>query len=286
MNEKTGPYQVVEIAPGRRVWLSLLDLGGPKHANYGLLEADVTLARQRIAAHRQRTGEALSFTGFLVYCLARAVDENKAVQAYRKGRRQLVQFDDVNVGMMIENAQGGQRALMGHVVRAAQRKTLLEIHQEIRAVQTTPAPPGRGMPAWLRSALLLPWPLDRLCLALLRWAGRRDPAIGVAQSGTVMVTAVGMFGKGHSGWGITASPHSLSLVVGGMARKPALVGDRIEPRELVSLTVMFDHDVVDGAPAARFVRRLVELIESAAGLEAVAADFVTDVTDWALAAEG
>jgi pyruvate/2-oxoglutarate dehydrogenase complex dihydrolipoamide acyltransferase (E2) component len=38
---------------------------------------------------------------------------------------------------------------------------------------------------------------------------------------------------------------------------------------MLDLTVAFDHDVVDGAPAARFVKRLVELIESGYGLEGV-----------------
>ena len=42
---------------------------------------------------------------------------------------------------------------------------------------------------------------------------------------------------------------------------------RIEPRERLSLTLVFDHDVIDGAPAARFARRLVELIESGYGLD-------------------
>jgi pyruvate/2-oxoglutarate dehydrogenase complex dihydrolipoamide acyltransferase (E2) component len=55
-------------------------------------------------------------------------------------------------------------------------------------------------------------------------------------------------------------------VVGSISRKPAVVGDRIEPREILNLTVVFDHDVVDGAPAARFVGRLVEAIESGNGL--------------------
>jgi pyruvate/2-oxoglutarate dehydrogenase complex dihydrolipoamide acyltransferase (E2) component len=44
------------------------------------------------------------------------------------------------------------------------------------------------------------------------------------------------------------------------------VEGRIEPRQILNLTVVFDHDVIDGAPAARFARRLVELIESAYGL--------------------
>jgi pyruvate/2-oxoglutarate dehydrogenase complex dihydrolipoamide acyltransferase (E2) component len=84
--------------------------------------------------------------------------------------------------------------------------------------------------------------------------------------GTVGITAVGMFGKGHSGWGLYPTRHSLDLVVGSIAWKPAVVEGRIEPREILHLTVVFNHDVIDGAPAARFTRRLVELIESGSGL--------------------
>jgi pyruvate/2-oxoglutarate dehydrogenase complex dihydrolipoamide acyltransferase (E2) component len=73
-------------------------------------------------------------------------------------------------------------------------------------------------------------------------------------------------GSNNSGWGLTPPMQSLFLVVGGIALKPAVVEGRIEPREILNLTVAFDHDVVDGAPAARFVRRLVELIESGYGL--------------------
>ncbi len=85
-------------------------------------------------------------------------------------------------------------------------------------------------------------------------------------AGTVAVTSVGMFGGGYSGWGLTPTGSSLGLVVGGTAWKPAVVEGRIEPREILNLTVMFDHDVIDGAPATRFTRRLVELIESGYGL--------------------
>ena len=45
------------------------------------------------------------------------------------------------------------------------------------------------------------------------------------------------------------------------------IDGRIEEREYVCLTLTLDHDVIDGAPAARFVRRLTELIESGAGLQ-------------------
>jgi pyruvate/2-oxoglutarate dehydrogenase complex dihydrolipoamide acyltransferase (E2) component len=54
-------------------------------------------------------------------------------------------------------------------------------------------------------------------------------------------------------------------VVGSTAWKPAVV----EPREIFSLTVAFDHAVIDGAPAARFTRSLVELVESGYGLDTI-----------------
>ena len=267
MNEKIGPYHVVDITPGRRIWLNALDLSWTPHAIYGLLEVDVTVARRFIAEHKRRTGETLSFTGYLTYCLARAVDEDKKVQAYLKSRKQFVIFEDVDVGLMVEHKDGEKRELMGHVVRAANRKTYREIHDEIRRVQNEPAPANRGMPSWFRSALLLPWPLSNLFKALIVRAVRRDPTILVSMGGTVAITSVGMFGGGHSGWGLTPTGTSLGLVVGSMAWKPAVVDGRIEPREILNITVLFDHDVVDGAPATRFTRRLIELIESGCGLE-------------------
>lgn len=270
MSTSSLPYHVVDLAPARRAWLNIMDLPRPAHQMYGMLEVDVTVARNCIAEHKARTGEVISFTGFLTCCLGRALEEDKAVQAYRKGRKQLVLFDDVDVGLMIERQIGEKRTLTGHVVRSANHKTLLEIHQEIRSAQSATAPPGREAPAWFRSAMLLPWPFDRMFIALLSWAARRNPTIPVSMTGTVGITAVGMFGKGHSGWGLESTRHSLDLIVGSTCWKPAVVDGRIEPREMLSLTVVFDHDVIDGAPAARFTRRLVELIESGYGLDETA----------------
>ena len=88
--------------------------------------------------------------------------------------------------------------------------------------------------------------------------------------GTVGVTSVGMFGRG-AGWGIPlAAPTPLMVTVGGIGEKPALVDGRVANREYLSLTISVDHEVVDGAPAARFTQRLKELIESGYGLDGIA----------------
>src|SRR4030066_1846670 len=113
MNKKVGSYQVINFPAERRAMPAFLDLKSGKHVMYALMEADVTVARKFIEDYKAQTGEQLSFTGYLAFCLACAVDENKAVQACRKGSKQLVVFDDVDVGIMIEINEGKEPVLTG-----------------------------------------------------------------------------------------------------------------------------------------------------------------------------
>lgn len=275
MTDAVGAHRVVDIAPARQVLISFLDLSEWGHSIFGFVEVDVTDARRRLAEHEARTGERLSFTGWLVYCLAQAVDADKSVQAYLQGRKKLVLFDDVDVGLMIEHQfeagrRDANRAPIGYVLRKANRKSFLEIHREIRARQAM-TPERKEMPGWMRLALRLPAPLTRRMVGLMRGQLRRDPAgKWVAMAGTVGLSAVGMFGEG-GGWGLGAPDnHTLSVIVGGIAPRPVFVGDNIERREFLSLTLAFNHDVVDGAPAARFTERLKRMIEHGCGLAELA----------------
>jgi pyruvate/2-oxoglutarate dehydrogenase complex dihydrolipoamide acyltransferase (E2) component len=61
--------------------------------------------------------------------------------------------------------------------------------------------------------------------------------------------------------------HTLGLTIGGMAEKPGVVEGRVEIREYLCVTVSVDHDIIDGAPEVRFIRRLKELVESGYGLD-------------------
>ena len=129
-------YRVVEIPPARRDTHNYLDLYWWKHSIYALLEVDVTSARRFIDEYEAQTGEALSFTGYLAFCLGQAVDEDKSVQAYPKGRKHLVIFDDVDVFVPVERELGATRAAIPYIIRGANHKSYLEIHREIRAFQT------------------------------------------------------------------------------------------------------------------------------------------------------
>lgn len=236
-----------------------LSVAQRKHLIHGLLEADVTEARSLIRRYQEMTGTALSFTAFIVGCVARAVEEQKRVQAYRGGRRHLVIFDDVDVTTLIEREVNGRTQVTFHIVRAANSRSLLAIHSEIRAAQSPRSqddqPPG------VRIYNAVPSPLRRLGI----WLAARSPSLWKRFGGTVAVTAVGMYGKGD-GFGIPITCNTLDVTVGGIGAKPRLLNGKLVQREFLGLTVSVDHDVVDGAPAAQFASRLRELIESAYGL--------------------
>lgn len=262
---------IAPFPPLQHLATDWLELERRRHIMHGLFEVDVTEARRAIRAYRARTGAPLSLTAFLIYCLSRAVDADKAMQTYRLGRRRQVQFADVDVGIMVEREVGGARIPVGAVIRAANTKDLGDIQREIRAARE--GGPGTvalgSLPRWLRPLLargLATWLALPAALRRVAWSwALRDPYRRKRIAGTVGLSSVGMFGRG-GGWGIAPMNHSTTLVVGGIANKPGLVDGRIEAREYLCLTLTLDHDVIDGAPAARFARQLTELIESGAGL--------------------
>jgi pyruvate/2-oxoglutarate dehydrogenase complex dihydrolipoamide acyltransferase (E2) component len=255
MADQVRGYQVTPFPRIRRLMADGGRLGREKHLVHGLFEMDVTQARRLIREERARTGEGLSFTAFVMACLGRAVDQDKSMQAYRAWGERLVIFDDVDVNTMFEVEVNGQKIIRPHIIRAVNKKPMEEIHREIRAFQ---AGHGQGNEArFIDWFVLLPGFLRRFFLRILC----RNPHWWKAMSGTVALTSVGMFGQG-GGWGIPVSNHTLQITLGGIAERATLVDGQMENRELLGVTISFDHDLVDGAPAARFAQRLKELIES------------------------
>jgi pyruvate/2-oxoglutarate dehydrogenase complex dihydrolipoamide acyltransferase (E2) component len=253
-------YQVHRIPDERIPQIELMPVLARRNAMHGFFEVDVTIARQRLREHGERTGERLSFTAFLVACLARAVDENPGVQAFRRGRR-LIVFDQVDVATLVEVEAEGARVPIPHVVRDAGSKTLGAIHREIRAVQKdgTLLTKARGQ---IRPMRWVPKPLRWLLWQALA----RSPRARKHYGGTVVVTSVGTSGAGR-GWGVGLVAYPVTLTVGGISSQPVVRDGEIDDREHLCLTISLDHEVIDGAPAVRFGRRLRQLIEQGYGLE-------------------
>jgi pyruvate/2-oxoglutarate dehydrogenase complex dihydrolipoamide acyltransferase (E2) component len=234
-------------------------LGREKHLIHGLFEMDVTEARQAIRAYRARSGEGLSFMAFVVTCVGRAVEQHKPVQACRAWGEKIVIFDDVDVNTMFEVEVNGQKIIRPHILRAVNRKNPREIHTEIRSFQDNPQGREARFIDWF---VLLPGFVRRFFLRALF----RNPHWLKEMNGTVALTSVGMFGSG-GGWGLPVSNHTLQITLGGIAKRPALINGQLENRQVLCVTISFDHDLVDGAPAARFAHTLKELIEGQAVLD-------------------
>ena len=219
----------------------------------------MTKARQYILEHDASTAEQLSFTAFVATSLGKAVDMNKYLHAMRNWRGQLVLFDEVDVSTMIEVEVEGRKIPMAHILRAVNKRIYRDINAEIQAAQAVGGHSESG--TFLRKFASLP----RFFRAPFYWLRNRSPRTAKQFAGTALLTAVGMFGEG-GGWGIPLAPYTLNVTLGGIGEKPGVMDGRIEIREYLSLTVSFDHDIIDGAPAARFTERFKDLIESGYGL--------------------
>jgi len=257
-------YEVLAFGRERQLTIQGGRLAARRHTVHGLIEADVTEARGLIREYERRTGEAISFTAFVAHCLGKAVGEHKQVHAYRDWRNRLILFDEVDLNTVIQIQMNGRTAVMPHWLRAVNKRTLAELHAEIRSTQSKPERTREFGFKWLG---YLPSP----AWDIFFWFIFRNPGWLKKSFGTVGLTAVGMFGKG-GGWAIPYGVHTLDVAVGGIAVKPGIIEGRIEPREYLCLTLSFDHDIVDGGPAARFAQRFRELIESSDGLAELACD--------------
>ncbi len=180
------------------------------------------------------------------------------------------------VERQVAGAPAGETLPIPFVIRKANEKTVEQIHAEIRAAQSYPLAPGEQvimpdqrlkLPPWaLRTFLSLP----RIVRKALLWNRMKaDPYLVKEMMGTVGITSVGMYGRMGSGgsWAIPTGISPLNVAIGGIVRRPAFVNGRVEATEFLSLTLVFDHDVIDGGPVARFAARLTGLMEGAFGLE-------------------
>jgi pyruvate/2-oxoglutarate dehydrogenase complex dihydrolipoamide acyltransferase (E2) component len=95
--------------------------------------------------------------------------------------------------------------------------------------------------------------------------------------GVVGVTAVGMFGAGAM-WLVPLTSATVTVAVGAIVKRPVLVDGNLEEREHLCLTLSFDHDIVDGAPAARFTSHFAELLSSGNKVSALIQDTTSNLT--------
>ena len=264
---RLGTYEVRSFTKDRQNTVLVTAEGKRRRNAHALLEIDVTRAREIIQQMKGEKHGDVSFTGWVIKCVAQAASEHKQLNTYRLGRRKLVVFDDVDISMPIEREANGKPFLMAYIIRKANEKSISDITREIRSMQQKPVDAtlqvfDDQLTPSERRMLHAPLFMKKLGLMLTR----RNGFFKKEHLGTIGVTSIGMKGR-FPGFVIgMGGPIGTFIGLGGIVKKPWVTEGKILPRDILHVTIHIDHDVVDGGPLARFTDRFVELLETGFGL--------------------
>lgn len=230
-----------------------------RHAIPAWFTADVTDVLARLESRPD-----VSITSYVVSTVADAVARHPRLHAIRDYLGNVVTFHAVDVNVVVEVALDGQSYPMNHVLRAADTRTADDLHRELHRVKADPHRSDTlrlmGMTRWY---VAMPAPVRRAMMSSLH----RLPDLQRDLVGTVGVTSVGMHGRG-AGTGFPFLLHTLDVLVGGLEDRPTIGVDAgREIRHHLWMSVVVDHDVVDGVPMTRFIADLRDHLESGAVLD-------------------
>jgi pyruvate dehydrogenase E2 component (dihydrolipoamide acetyltransferase) len=186
-------------------------------------EADAT---NLISARQQaivETGGKVSYDAFLVALVARALAEMPYMNV-RLTEQGIERLGQINIGVAVDT----ERGLLVPVVRNAAEKSLTQVQGTLTELVER-ALAGRSLP---------------------------DDLGG----GTFTITNLGMFDI-DAFTPIINPPESAILGVGRIAAKPVAIDRQVVVRDMMTLGLSFDHRLIDGAPAARFLQRVKQLVE-------------------------
>jgi pyruvate dehydrogenase E2 component (dihydrolipoamide acetyltransferase) len=165
----------------------------------------------------------VSFTAFAVKAAAKALETNHLINSTIDGE-EITTYSDVNVAVAINTDRG----LVAPVVRNANKKSLKEIKSEIEE--------------------------------LSQKAKESHLTIEELTGGTFTITNLGAYDI-ESFAPVINPPQCAILGLGRIAYKPYVVGERVSARPATLLTLVFDHRIVDGVPAAKFLRDVKSHLE-------------------------
>jgi pyruvate/2-oxoglutarate dehydrogenase complex dihydrolipoamide acyltransferase (E2) component len=253
MIKKKG-YKSLPLSFNRLAVIASATVTKEKNAIHSLTEVDITEPRKLIKEHFEKTGEKLSLTAYIVTCLAHVIKDHPQLNSFIKGRKHII-LDDVTISVLIEREVAGEKVPEPLGIKGAQGKTYYQINKEIREakMQQTDSLGSLSGQAWIS---LIP---GFFLKQFIRFA---DKNIHMAKKyGKIAVTAVGMYSKDPI-WFIPHGTATVLITFGSINNKVVEIDKQFFSHEHLCLTVSFDHNIVDGAPASRFMNQLIETIKS------------------------
>lgn len=197
----------------------------PQFVQMVQLDAGALVERRRsLAAEIKRAYSVdLSYTDLLLEAVAVAVEEEPLANSSLVDG-EIVVYEDVNVSVAAATGAG----LLVPVVKRVQTLELGELAVRLREV-------------------------------LERARGSRLSAEDTA-GGTITLSNLGMYGV-EGGTPLVTHPQATVVFAGAIVERPWVVSGRIEARPVLSLSVGFDHRILDGVAAARFTTALKRRLE-------------------------
>jgi len=185
-------------------------------------EADAT-ALVELRRQLIQDGVYASYNDLFLCILGRSLREYPQLNTSLEGDTIKV-WRRIHIGLAVDTDRG----LLVPVVRDVDRKGLLQLAEETQSLVER-AQTGQCTP-------------DEL------------------SGGTFTLTNLGMFGI-DTFTPLINLPECAILGVGRIKRQPVMMGEEVVGRQMVWLSLTFDHRLVDGGPAARFLQRVVQLVE-------------------------
>jgi pyruvate/2-oxoglutarate dehydrogenase complex dihydrolipoamide acyltransferase (E2) component len=253
-------YSYQQIPHSRIATFDTFSVGLLKHHVCSLVEFDVTGHRDKLKNLR-RNGINVSFNAWILKTISNVLEQHKEAAAYLYNKKKLIIFDDINISILVEKNIYGNKVPIPLVIENTNLKNAVEITQEIENAKNQELSHKdivlrKQSAGYERLYYYLPGFLRRaIWKAMLR-----NPKFAYKKMGNVVVTSVGMIGR-INGWFIHKSVHPLSFGIGSVIKKPVVFDDEIKIREILNMTILVDHDVIDGAQMVRFLADLTKSFE-------------------------
>jgi len=254
------PYHYRKIPRSRIATFDVYSVGLLKHHVSALLEFDVTESRRKLSNLR-KNGTNISFNAWLIKAISRALEKYPDASSFLFNKKKLITFKDHNVSFMVEKQIGDQKVPLPMVIDQVNLKSAVNITREIEDVKGQVVT-KKDIVLDKRSKFY-----ERLYYHLPGFLRRRiwryminHPKLAYNKMGNVSITSLGMMGK-INGWFIHKSIHPISIGIGSIIQKPAVVDGEIRIRDILNMTILIDHDVIDGANMVRFLKELTKNIE-------------------------
>ena len=257
----TDSWRFQNIPRSRIATFDIFAVGLNKHHIVAMLEFDVTESRTRLRNLR-KSGITVSFNGWLIKIIGNVLHKHSEASAFLYNKKKLIIFNDINVSLIVEKRIGDAKVPIPLVIQKTNEKSALEITEEIEKAKIQELTSDdivlkKQSTSYERVYYHLPGFLRRLFWKVLLI----KPKAAFRTMGNVAVTSVGMMGK-INGWFIHKSVHPVSFGIGSILKKPVVIENEVKIREILNMTILVDHDVIDGAPMVRFLDDLTNYIET------------------------